>query len=168
MGQAQPEQTANGETGVEVVACAGADLRLGGVGSVHEHLFLRVGRARVLDRVDDHDGHAHLFADRAGKRGIALGILGGTLQTENLGHMQCLALVKAEGDIVVGLKLRNDLKGGEQVGLDPLGRVSQVEKHVLPLAGLHGLVLGEQLFPDGRHMRQHRPVDHSHKVGRGP
>ena len=151
-----------------MVARAGADFRLRGVGPVDEHLLLGVGRAGVLDRVNDHHGDAHLLADRAGEGGVALGVLGGALQAENLGHMEGLALVQAQGDVVVRLEFSDDLEGGEQVGLDPLGRVGQVKEHVFPLAGLHRLEFGEELFPDGRHVRQHRPVDHPDEIGGGP
>jgi len=82
--------------------------------------------------------------------------------------VQSLALIEAKRDIVVGLEFGDDFEGGQQVRLDPLGRVGQIEKHMLPLAGLHRLVLGQELFPDRRHVRQHCPVDHSHKVGRCP
>jgi len=67
VGQTQAKQTSDREAGVEVVPCPGADLRLGGVGSVDEHLFFGVGRTGVLNRMNDHDRNPHLFADRAGE-----------------------------------------------------------------------------------------------------
>ena len=118
--------------------------------------------------MNDHDGNAHLLPDGPGEGCVPLGIFGGTLQAQHLGHVESLALVETEGDIVVGLKFRNDLKSRKQVGLNAFGRVGQVEEHVLPFACFHRLVLGEQLFPNGRHVRQHRPVDHSDEVRRGP
>ena len=151
-----------------MVPGAGADLRLRGVGSVHEHLFLGVGRTGVLDRVNDHHGDTHLFADSTGEGGVAFGVFGGTLEAEHLGHVEGFALVEAEGHIVVRLELGDDFEGGQQVGLDPFRRVGQIKEHVFPFAGLHRLVLGEQLLPDRGHVREHRPVHHSDEVGRGP
>ena len=82
--------------------------------------------------------------------------------------MDSFALIHSERDVVFRLELSDDFEGSQKICLNPLGGISQIKKQLLPLSGLHRLVLGQQFFPYGRHVRQHRPVDHSNKSGRGP
>ena len=82
--------------------------------------------------------------------------------------MKGLALIHSQSDIIFSLKLGDNFEGRQQVRLNPFCGIGQVKKELLPFSGLHGFVLSQQLFPNGRHMRKHRPVDHSDKRGGGP
>ena len=77
--------------------------------------------------------------------------------------MKGLALIHSQSYIIFSLKLGDNFEGRQQVRLNSLCGIGQVKKELLPFPGFYGLVLSQQLFPNGRHMRKHRPVDHSDK-----
>ena len=82
--------------------------------------------------------------------------------------MHGLTFIESERHVVFRLELANDLQSCQKIRLNPLGRIRQIKEQLLPLAGLHRLVFGQELFPDGRHVRQHRPVHHSDEGRRRP
>src|ERR1035438_6774354 len=59
----EPEQLAQAEAGIEMIACAGCDLRLGGEGTLHHGRAVRTGRKCVGGRVNHKRLHANALMD---------------------------------------------------------------------------------------------------------
>ena len=66
-GIAEAEEPSNDEPGIEVVACAGCDLRFGGERTGYERFALRVGARGVLDRMNDHGMKFEFLANGGGE-----------------------------------------------------------------------------------------------------
>lgn len=180
LGQVAAQEAGDAEAGVEVVACAGGDFGLFGVGACDADGVVLVGGDGVFDGVDDGAVNGEFFADFGGEGGDHFLAFAGGGDAEVLCDLEAFAFVHAEDDVAVFLEFGNSVECDFDVGSRSFGGITEVEEEEFAhrgggfgfgFGGLFGRLwqeVGKDFFPNGGHVGEHGPVDHPHEAGGFP
>ena len=163
----EPQQFAQAESAVEVIAGTGRDLGLLADGPL-DHRGHATGNGQRIGHRMHHEGvHGHALLDGHAQLGQALPVPRRGVQPQHPGDLVGLLLVEAQDHVEAALELHDQVEGVTDVLPGALLRIGQVEEHLPARALQRRHQLRMQALPDRRHVREHGPVDEGHEARGG-